>query len=244
MRIKGELNMIGYIRVSTGEQGKSGLGLDAQTQALKEFAAREGLPLSCVLTEVASGSDDDRPVLAKALAMAQAAGEPVLVAKLDRLSRDVAMIAGLMSKGVPFIVCNLGLDVDPFMLHIYAAFSEKERKMIGERTRAALQAKKRREPDWMPGRAVTAEGREKQLEGARLGGSRTPSTAVAFRARVGALVRAYAAQGVSMNEVARRMEREGVPSSRGGTRWYASTVAGVLRADAPPQQVAHRGVTE
>lgn len=244
MRIKGELNVIGYIRVSTGEQGKSGLGLDAQRAALEEFATREGLPLTTVLTEVASGGDDDRPVLAKALSMAQAAGEPVLVAKLDRLSRDVAMIAGLMSKGVPFIVCNLGLDVDPFMLHIYAAFSEKERKMIGERTRAALAAKKRREPDWLPGRARTPEGAVRQLEGARLGGSRIPSTAVAFRVRVGALVRAYAAQGMSLNEVARRMEREGVPSSRGGTKWYASTVAGVLAAGAPPQQVALGGVTE
>lgn len=228
--------MIGYVRVSTGEQGKSGLGLAAQRAALEEFAAAHGLTLTTVLEEVASGGDCDRPVLAQCLKMAAASAVPVLVAKLDRLSRDVAMIAGLMSKGVPFIVCNLGLDVDPFMLHIYAAVSEKERKMIGERTRAALQAKKRRDPTWLPGKAVTVEGALRQSEGRRLGGSRTPSATLAFRVRVGALVRAYSEGGASLGAVARRMTADGVPTSRGGTQWYASTVASVLNGTSRTNQ--------
>ncbi|MBA3518103.1 MAG: recombinase family protein [Rhizobiales bacterium] len=97
-----------------------------------------------VEVETGKGSDaiDRRPRLAQALAEARAAKCPVLVAKLDRLSRDVAFIAGLMAQRVPFIVAELGADADPFMLHLYAALAEKERRLIGERTRAALASRK------------------------------------------------------------------------------------------------------
>jgi DNA invertase Pin-like site-specific DNA recombinase len=96
--------------------------------------------------ETGKGSDalDRRPKLSVALASARQAGVPIVVAKLDRLSRDVAFIAGLMSQGVPFIVTELGADADPFMLHIYAALAEKERKLISMRTKAALAAAKAR----------------------------------------------------------------------------------------------------
>ena len=94
--------------------------------------------------ESGKGSDalDRRPQLAAALAAARLAKCPVVVAKLDRLSRDVAFIAGLMAQRVPFIVAELGIDADPFMLHLYAALAEKERRLIGERTRAALAGRK------------------------------------------------------------------------------------------------------
>src|SRR4030088_3698532 len=85
---------------------------------------------------------DRRPQLAAALAAAKASKCSVVVAKLDRLSRDVAFVAGLMAQRVPFIVAELGRDADPFMLHLYAALAEKERRLISERTTAALQAKK------------------------------------------------------------------------------------------------------
>ena len=141
-------NILAYYRVSTQRQGKSGLGLDAQRAAVEHFAEGEGLTIVKEFIEIESGKGADalnlRPKLAAALAEARKQKCPVVVAKLDRLSRDVAFVAGLMSQRVPFIVAELGADADPFMLHIYAALAEKERRMISARTRAALRAAKAR----------------------------------------------------------------------------------------------------
>ena len=130
---------VAYYRVSTQRQGRSGLGLEAQRTAVARFAEAEGIALLAEFTEVETGKGADaldrRPQLAAALATARQAKCPVLVAKLDRLSRDVAFIAGLMAQRVPFIVAELGSDADPFMLHLYAALAEKERRQISERTR-------------------------------------------------------------------------------------------------------------
>src|SRR5271169_766563 len=137
--------MISYIRVSTGKQGKSGLGIEAQREAIARFAAAEGREVLAEFVEVEtrkrSDALDRRPKLAEALAKAKKAKAPVVVAKLCRLSRDVAFISGLMAQRVPFIVTELGADVDPFMLHIYAALAQKERALIADRTRAALTQK-------------------------------------------------------------------------------------------------------
>lgn len=137
---------IGYIRVSTDKQGKSGLGLEAQARTLVAFAEANGFEFVGTFTEVQSGKDDGakRPQLVLALDCARARGLPIIVAKLDRLSRDVHYISGLMRHKVPFIVAELGADTDPFMLHIYAALAEKERTMISQRTKAALKAAKAR----------------------------------------------------------------------------------------------------
>src|SRR6201984_1868635 len=133
---------IAYIRVSTQKQGKSGLGLEAQKEIIDRFAALEGFQISQTFTEVQSGKDDDqkRPQLNAALEAARKAKMPVIVAKLDRLSRDVHFISGLMKHKVAFIVADLGADTDPFMLHLYAALAEKERRMISQRTKDALAA--------------------------------------------------------------------------------------------------------
>ena len=137
--------IVSYIRVSTQRQGRSGLGLEAQRAANAAFAAAEGFTIIEEYVEVETGKGFDvlerRPELAQALAVAKKAKCAVLVAKLDRLSRDVAFIATLMAQRVPFIVAALGPDADPFMLHIYAAIAEKERRDIAQRTSAALQAK-------------------------------------------------------------------------------------------------------
>lgn len=138
-----------YRRVSTREQGTSGLGLDAQTSDLNAFVDRHGFSVIASYEEVQSAkvmSDtlQARPELAKALERARQVGCPIMVSKLDRLSRSVSFIATLMDEKVPFIVANIGLEADPFMLHIYAALAEKERRMISERTSSAMQALKRR----------------------------------------------------------------------------------------------------
>jgi DNA invertase Pin-like site-specific DNA recombinase len=140
--------IIAYIRVSTERQGRSGLGLEAQRAAIVRFAEAEGFTVAGGFTEIETGKGADaldrRPQLSEALKAARRLKAPIVVAKLDRLSRDVHFISGLMAQRVPFIVAELGNNVDPFMLHIYAALAEKERALISERTKVALAAAKAR----------------------------------------------------------------------------------------------------
>src|SRR6476660_4939348 len=140
--------LIAYYRVSSQKQGRSGLGLEAQRKAVAAFAAAEGFQVILEFTEVETGKGSDalerRPELKAALKAAKKAKCEVAVAKLDRLSRDVAFISGLMAQRVPFIVAALGRNVDPFMLHIYAAMAQQERAMISRRTKEALAAAKAR----------------------------------------------------------------------------------------------------
>jgi DNA invertase Pin-like site-specific DNA recombinase len=118
----------------------------AQRAAIARFADAEGLTIVAEFVEVETGKGADaldrRPPLAAALTKARSAKCSIVVSKLDRLSRDVAFVSGLMAQRVPFIVAELGRDADPFMLHLYAALAEKERRLISERTKAALAAKR------------------------------------------------------------------------------------------------------
>jgi DNA invertase Pin-like site-specific DNA recombinase len=142
------MKAVGYIRVSTKMQGKSGLGLEAQQAAIAAFAAREGIEVERWFSEQETGKGADalklRPVLADALRTARILHGPVLVSKLDRLSRDVHFVSGLMAEKVEFIVTELGRQDDPFVLHLYAALAQKERLLISERTKAGLAAAKAR----------------------------------------------------------------------------------------------------
>jgi DNA invertase Pin-like site-specific DNA recombinase len=159
---------VASIRVSTAQQGKSGLGLDAQQGAIARFAGQEGFEILHTFTEAETGKGADaldlRPQLAAALAAARKAKCPVIVSKLDRLSRDVHFISGLMAQKVPFIVAELGADADPFMLHLFAALAEKERSMISKRTREALAAAKERGVKLGGLRASGAEARDAARE--------------------------------------------------------------------------------
>jgi len=142
--------LVAYYRVSTREQGRSGLGIDAQRAAVTRFAEAEDFEIVAEHVEVETGKGADaldrRPQLAAALAAARRHGKlcPVAVAKLDRLSCDVRFVSGLMTHNVSFLVAELGADVDPFMLHLFAALAEKERALISQRTKAALAAAKAR----------------------------------------------------------------------------------------------------
>jgi DNA invertase Pin-like site-specific DNA recombinase len=138
---------IGYIRLSRpNRNGKPGIGLKAQAAAIAAFAAAHDFDLVETFSEVETGKGsnalDKRPQLAAAMKLAKKHKAPVIVMKLDRLSRDVHFISGLMAHRTPFIVTELGTDVDPFMLHIYAAVAEKERALISQRTKDALAALK------------------------------------------------------------------------------------------------------
>ncbi|MCA1382694.1 MULTISPECIES: recombinase family protein [unclassified Bradyrhizobium] len=146
---------VSYIRVSKPKQGRSGLGLEAQQSAIRSFCGQHGYSIEAEYREVETGKGADalerRPELAAAMKHARKIGRggksgaaPIVIAKLDRLSRDVHFISGLMVQRIPFIVTELGPDVDPFMLHIHAAVAEKERERIAQRTREALAAAKAR----------------------------------------------------------------------------------------------------
>ena len=218
---------VAYYRVSTARQGKSGLGLEAQRAAVERFCAAEEIEIIAEYTETETGKGSDaldrRPILGVALAVAKKMKCPVVVAKLDRLSRDVHFISGLMAQKVPFIVAELGADADPFMLHLYAAFAEKERALISARTKAALAAKK----------ASGAKlGNPRAAEAARLAHAASRALALSFDANVLPLIHDIRGRGgATLREVALELNARGVPTRKGG-RWHASSVKLILDREA------------
>src|SRR3954454_6721440 len=209
-------NAVAYLRVSTQQQHRSGLGIEAQRAAIARFGEAEGITIigEFVEAETGKGADalDRRPQLAAALAAARSAKCCVVVSKLDRLSRDVAFVYGLMAQRVPFIVAELGRDADPFMLHLYAALAEKERRLISERTKAALAARKAKGGVLGNPRNIAEAG--------RLG--RTVQTAVAdeFTRNVLPVVDALRNAGAeTLDAISCGLNRQGVRTAR-GKRWH------------------------
>jgi len=207
--------IIAYYRVSTDGQGRSGLGLEAQRDAVIRFAGSEGLEVVGEFIEVETGKGADalekRPQLSAALRKAKQLGAHIVVSRLDRLSRDVHFISGLMSKRVPFIVTQLGRNVDPFMLHIYAALAEKERAMISERTKVALRA---------------AKGRGVQLGNPNVGKMNTEAAAARD-----AILRPILQEMWEMpyRDIAQELTNRNIPTPRGSDVWNAMTVMRVMK---------------
>jgi DNA invertase Pin-like site-specific DNA recombinase len=215
---------IAYYRVSTERQKRSGLGIEAQRAAVERFAESESIPLIAKFVEAESGKGADaldrRPQLAAALTLAKQRKCHVVVAKLDRLSRDVAFISGLMAQRVPFIVAELGADADPFMLHLYAALAEKERRLISDRTKAAL-AQRKAQGAQLGNRSNAAEaaarGRMVQsAEADRLAGAVLP------------VIETLRAQGATtLSNIAAGLNERGVRTAR-GARWHVSSVRNLV----------------
>src|SRR4051794_24791748 len=215
---------VAYYRVSTARQGRSGLGIEAQKAAVHRFVEAEGFELTAEFVEVETGKGSDaldrRPQLAATLAAGRAGKCPVIVAKLDRLSRDVAFIAGLMAQRVPFIVAELGVDADPFMLHLYAALAEKERRLIGERTRSALAARK--------AQGARLGNRTNARSAAELGRQVQVAEADAFAGNVLPIIDSVRLSGVTdLRGIAQALNSRGVRTARGG-RWHVSNVKNVI----------------
>ncbi|AHY52593.1 recombinase family protein [Bradyrhizobium japonicum] len=208
------MQMIAYLRVSRETQRRSGLGLDAQRRAINAFAANEATEIVGEFVDVETGKGADalekRPQLAAALQKAKQMNCAIVVSKLCRLSRDVHFISGLMTKRIPFVVSELGKDVDPFFLHLYAAFAERERRAISERTRLALAEAKHR--------------------GKRLGNQRQADVNKAAAATRDAQLEPILKTlwDLPYREIAQELTDRGIPSPRGGA-WNAMTVMRVIK---------------
>jgi DNA invertase Pin-like site-specific DNA recombinase len=219
---------IGYVRVSTTSQGRSGLGLEAQRAAIARFAQAEGLDVKQVYEEIETGSGSDaldrRPQLAAALKTARKAKAPVLVAKLDRLSRDVHFVSGLMAHRVEFIVCDLGRQSDPFVLHLYAALAEKERALISARTKAGLAAAKAR------GTKLGMSARKKS-QVRKIAASGAKANQVAAVERTESLrwaVESALSNGASLRKASELLNERNI-ASPGGGRWHAPSLLKAAR---------------
>jgi DNA invertase Pin-like site-specific DNA recombinase len=215
---------VAYYRVSTKQQQRSGLGIEAQRATVTRFAEAEHLTIIAEFVEIETGKGADaldrRPQLAAALAAARTAKCSVLVSKLDRLSRDVAFVSGLMAQRVPFIVAELGRDAYPFMLHLYAALAEKERSLIAERTKAALASKRASgamlgNPTNLP--LAAALGRATQVAAA--------DEFVAGLLSVVLAIRQTGAQ--TLEAISQALNHRGIRTVRGGA-WRASSVANLF----------------
>jgi DNA invertase Pin-like site-specific DNA recombinase len=215
-----------YIRVSTTKQGASGLGLEAQQRALQTFARQHDFDCIAEFKDIESGAEDDRPALGKALALAKKKRCPIFVAKLDRLSRDVHFVSGLMAKGVPFYCADLGLDCDPFTLHLFAALAQKERDMISKRTTAALASLKQR--GVLLGFANPARDGMTAAQANQRAVAKLQSDADARAASLGDTIKACRKAGCdTLQSLADALDARGVATSRGG-RWHPASVARLL----------------
>lgn len=205
---------VSYARVSTQEQGRSGLGLEAQKQAVAEFVRMNGGELLKEYVEIESGRNPARPALAKAIAHAKRAKAVLLVAKLDRLARNVHFLSGLMESGVDFIAADNPV-ANRFTVHVLAAVAEEEARAISKRTREALASAKargiklgsHRKGHWTPERA---EKRRAGLAKGRLRAAEVRSS-LADKAYSDLLpeIGALAAEGSSLREIAERLNSDG-----------------------------------
>jgi DNA invertase Pin-like site-specific DNA recombinase len=210
---------VAYFRVSTDKQGKSGLGLEAQREAV--FAYLNGASWSLVqeFVEVESGKHSDRPQLTAALAACKKHRAKLVIAKLDRLSRNLAFIATLMDSGVEFVAVD-NPHANKLTVHILAAVAQHEREMIAQRTREALQAAKARGKRL--GNPKLGKARQRALKANREAAQR-------FAANVLPLIQQIQASGVrSLRGVARALIARGIKTARGG-EWSAVQVADILR---------------
>jgi DNA invertase Pin-like site-specific DNA recombinase len=215
--------IVAYVRVSTSQQGRSGLGIEAQRETLWRFACDEGFEILAEFVEVETGKGSDaldrRPQLAASLAKARALRCPVAVAKLDRLSRDVHFISGLMAHRVPFLVAELGPDVDPFVLHLYAALAEKERALISGRTKSALAAAKAKGVKLGNPKIAAAQGAA--VVAVKAEADRAASNVLPIISEI------RKSGAMSLRTIAEALNARGIPTPRGG-RWYAMSVRNAL----------------
>ena len=209
---------VAYFRVSTDRQGKSGLGLEAQRGAVLAYLDGGSWQLVGEFTEVESGKRSDRPQLAAALVACKKHKAKLVIAKLDRLSRNLAFIATLMDSGVEFVAVD-NPHANKLTVHILAAVAQHEREMIAQRTKDALAAAKARGVKL--GNPRLAEARDKA-------NTASVAAADAFAANLLPIIREIRASGVqSLRGIAKALTARGVKTARGG-QWSAAQVSDIV----------------
>lgn len=219
-----EGRFVAYYRVSTARQGRSGLGLEAQQRAVRDYLNGGSWKLVAEFTEIESGKRDDRPVLAEALAACRVHRATLMIAKLDRLARDAHFLLGLQKAGVSFRAADMP-EANEMIVGIMAVVAQAERKMISERTRAALAAAK--------ARGVKLGGRPENLKRTTIGRRRANE---ARRAKADAraadllpTIRALQASGItSATGIARALNEQGTITAPRGGPWQALQVQRVI----------------
>lgn len=217
------MKYVSYIRVSTQRQGQSGLGLEAQQAAVQLFIAQRNGEVLAEFVEVESGRKADRPQLAAALAEAKRQGAVLLIAKLDRLARNVAFISALLESGADVQAADMP-EANKFMLHIMAAVAEQEAEAISARTKAALAAAKARgtKLGWaIPSRAEEVKAAAVAASQVRI------EQADSFAAKILPMVRPLAEAGQSLRQIAAALNSQGIATPR-GKEWQAASVKNLL----------------
>jgi DNA invertase Pin-like site-specific DNA recombinase len=215
-------SFVAYYRVSTAKQGASGLGLEAQQEAVRNYLNGGSWKLVAEVTEVESGKQSDRPKLAEAMRLCRLHGATLIIAKLDRLSRDAHFLLGLQKAGVEFIAVD-NPHANRLTIHILAAVAEDEAKRISDRTKAALAAAKARGVKLGGNRGVEL------TEAAREAGRAAQTAKAKARASdLAPMIAELQAQGVtSLGAIAKALNDRGIPTTRGG-EWSAVQVSRVL----------------
>lgn len=231
---------VAYYRVSTASQGRSGLGLDAQRAAVSEAAAARGMALVAEFTEVESGGRNDRPKLAQALHHAKVTGAVLVIAKLDRLSRNAAFLLTLRDSGVRFIAADIP-DANDVTIGVLAVIAQAEREAISQRTKDALRAVRSRLDagetyiSRRSGRGVARLGNPNGAAALRVAGRGSVSALAAIKARADqhardlqpVIDRLRASGTVSLSGLAAALNEEGMRTPRAG-RWHPSSVRNLL----------------
>lgn len=236
------MKAIAYYRVSTASQGRSGLGLDAQRHAVQQLAMRRGMSILAEFTEVETGRRDDRPVLKKALARAKLTEATLVIAKLDRLSRNAAFLLTLRDSGARFLAADVP-DANDLTIGVLAVIAQAEREMISRRTTEALAAIKHKiargetHLSSRSGRPVKGLGNPR-AEGAlgRYAGdltlarrARARRTAIRYRELAPVVAAIMAAGHTKASAVAAELKRQGIATAR-GANWHPSTAARYIGA--------------
>ena len=213
-----EGRFIAYYRVSTEKQGRSGLGLDAQREAVRAFLNGGDWRLLAEHTEVKFGKRDDRPELCKALHACRLTGATLVIAKLDRLSRDAAFLLNLEKAGVEFVAADMP-NANRLTVRLMAVIAQEEREMISARTTAALAAAK--------ARGIKLGGFRGSKIAAGIGTAALQRQADEFAARVGSIISELRQQGQSLRQIGATLTAQGIRTARGGA-WSADAVRAVL----------------
>ena len=225
-------NFVAYYRVSTARQGRSGLGLEAQRRAVTAFLNGGSWQLMAEFVEIESGKADDRPQLEQALATCELSGAKLVVAKLDRLSRNLAFLARLQESGARFVAADMP-EANELTIHIMAAVAQAERKAISTRTKEALAAAK--------ARGVRLGGNRGNLDDLKKGPARSAevrcnqATVRAWKVRRQIETIVAAKGGATLRQLATALNARGITAPRGG-QWHAAQVKAVLERSEPARR--------